>query len=1058
MIKVFLCVQCLWNHMFAFATNTSIISEAKGLVDFYFATNGDFWIDNSGWEFVHSLDISNITMAQLCNNHPFGIYCYCPGGFDCHGDEYQLTLLKFASNNLSGTLPESMFSTIPYLTEIEITNNPLLHGTIPSTICGFGELNVHGAATKLDLSNNSLYGTLPKCFLYSNGMVLLGTLSVAYNKLNGTIYSEPNTNQGCGLGAGGCDIFLNNNQFTGEIPLCVLNSCCVVDLSNNQFNGSLPSWQGTPDVDLSNNQLYGTIPLEIFNLSQMCFEVLNGINVRLSNNNLYGTVPWTLFKMLNTFCHEYAMEYTGVELDLSSNALTHIETLNNVYNVTNNNKGTNINVTNNCQANVALLFHNNKLQNNNIGILLNNILTLLNVKELTLHGNDALSGNINQWVVNTSSLQYLTLHNNDIYGSFRSDGTLTYNMNYFTLYNNRISCSVSNSFMKISNNTEYNGQSLILLGNLMTIENGIDNIDFFKNSPFRGASNLYLNGYDSIMDDMYLGTTLVCLILLFCLKLVHLVCVDRFKFKYSHCNSAMIIGFMFDIFSHYIFVLILIILSILYYFFSNYYECGRTVSHFAITYFMNNNGEYNLLLQTFVIVLATSLSCFVLFSLIKLANSDNSKFRFESIQTLTMIENDNDDECKLKEYKSNCKSNCSNCRGGISANCSNIIWAFALLSAYMVGAIIDVCYILIQSLPQKNVEMFGSNVSVFSSHVYYLLDYSLAFILTIINIYIVPKLVDSLWRVMGMCTCRNQNNHIATTNLFKRHFQIRTCLSWFLRSLITIVIPLISSIIFLNNCGNYWTTFWKPCTNTINERMFNIHFSNVTISTADSICYVNNNIISDASSVNQCLRSFFDHWLPIITLKLILFILNPFILYWFKEWNVKHNCCKCICCCKSHKHDHESKTSSNLNKKHSKSIDWEYAAIATKMEVAMIFMLISPYIIVLISLGLYSNYVVYSWITQSTRWKIVYLGIKRDSAYNMVGITDYQFSINDFPTYIVFMSLIVGQCLFVGFFWVLFDCQVMYAFVVLHVLLDCVCGMCIFCQCSLLTNIWSLKQ
>ncbi|KAI4353393.1 hypothetical protein L6164_002347 [Bauhinia variegata] len=148
-------------------------------------------------------------------------------------------------------------------------------------MCNLKDLEV------LDLSNNFLTGTIPKCLVAMNGT--LGALNLRRNKLSGSIDTFP--------GPSYLRILqLNGNLLQGKLPkyLATCNMLEVLDIGNNQIDDEFPccipqflcNASSLLVLDLSDNNFDGTIP-ECLTKS----ETLAVLNLR--NNRLNGTIPDT---------------------------------------------------------------------------------------------------------------------------------------------------------------------------------------------------------------------------------------------------------------------------------------------------------------------------------------------------------------------------------------------------------------------------------------------------------------------------------------------------------------------------------------------------------------------------------------------------------------------------------------------------------------------------------------------------------------------------------------------------------------------------------------------
>jgi len=135
--------------------------------------------------------------------------------------------------------------------------------------------------TKIDLSNNNLYGILPPEI---GDLPSLTHLRLSHNRVTGLIPPE------LGKLTSLIELDLFRNWCGGEIPsdLVNLNKLQVLSLGDNHFSGSIPAWLGDlsnlVSLGLEENELTGMIPPALGNLSNL--EVL-----LLGRNALTGSIP-----------------------------------------------------------------------------------------------------------------------------------------------------------------------------------------------------------------------------------------------------------------------------------------------------------------------------------------------------------------------------------------------------------------------------------------------------------------------------------------------------------------------------------------------------------------------------------------------------------------------------------------------------------------------------------------------------------------------------------------------------------------------------------------------
>ena len=156
--------------------------------------------------------------------------------------------LDFHGNKLSGKLDVMLWS-LPNLWTLNLGSNNLT-GEIDQSICGLTGIIL------LDISNNSISGSLPNC---SNPLSLL-FLNMSANQLSGDIapYSFFSNATVTALD-------LSYNQFTGSIDwVQTLGEVRYLSLGTNKFEGQIPQTicqlQYVRVIDLSHNRLSGSLP------------------------------------------------------------------------------------------------------------------------------------------------------------------------------------------------------------------------------------------------------------------------------------------------------------------------------------------------------------------------------------------------------------------------------------------------------------------------------------------------------------------------------------------------------------------------------------------------------------------------------------------------------------------------------------------------------------------------------------------------------------------------------------------------------------------------------
>jgi Leucine-rich repeat (LRR) protein len=231
-----------------------------------------------------------------------GSYCKWKG-VECNDGSSLVHQISMCSESgvqgLHGTLPPAAaFAGLDYLTDVVISDQPGITGTLPADWSRLTKLQ------DIQLNINSLTGSIPPSWgslsklkalsMYTNklsgripdnigALTSLESLDLDENLLTGTI---PDLGKLHNLK----ELQLFTNKLAGHIPdsLKTLKALTTLDLAENALDGTLPAWLGGLDnlhvLSLNDNMIKGSIPASLGNLSKLK-------TLRLGGNQLSGTLP-----------------------------------------------------------------------------------------------------------------------------------------------------------------------------------------------------------------------------------------------------------------------------------------------------------------------------------------------------------------------------------------------------------------------------------------------------------------------------------------------------------------------------------------------------------------------------------------------------------------------------------------------------------------------------------------------------------------------------------------------------------------------------------------------
>lgn len=249
-------------------------TQLFALATFYYATNGDDWVNNTGW-----LDplVSECTWFGRPEFQSFDARTY----YDTSGrnnsgpcnEEGSYEVLFLYKNNLEGTLPLELFW-LTDLRAISVYGNKM-EGTLASHV---GELS---SLEALWVQQSNIISTIPT----ELGMLShLKTLSFVRTEVSGPMPSQ------LGLLSDLETVYLDTNLLSGSIPmqLTKLSRLRSLYLGTNSLTGTIHSEFGIlsnlTTFSLLSTNVMGSIPTELGRLTNLDY-------LSLASNQLTGGIP-----------------------------------------------------------------------------------------------------------------------------------------------------------------------------------------------------------------------------------------------------------------------------------------------------------------------------------------------------------------------------------------------------------------------------------------------------------------------------------------------------------------------------------------------------------------------------------------------------------------------------------------------------------------------------------------------------------------------------------------------------------------------------------------------
>ena len=253
--------------------------EKDALVAFYEATNGAEWglhplAPHDETINVQPWDTSTDPCPKNYTDSWHGVSCVDPCYYPIDGDDCRfgrITGLVLPFNNITGTIPDSLFDNLINLTIVDFSHNEI-SGTLPTTVGRLRNLMT------LQLSHNRLSGTIPTEIRTMGSHVppdenawSLSDIAIPPETANGSTTFDYESKRTMGF----THLDLAHNLLNGTLPTTIgeLINLQSVDVSNNPQLGADGCCNGTDSYYQSFYGYNTTLPTEIGQLTKL--QVLN---------------------------------------------------------------------------------------------------------------------------------------------------------------------------------------------------------------------------------------------------------------------------------------------------------------------------------------------------------------------------------------------------------------------------------------------------------------------------------------------------------------------------------------------------------------------------------------------------------------------------------------------------------------------------------------------------------------------------------------------------------------------------------------------------------------
>ncbi|PUZ61629.1 hypothetical protein GQ55_4G291500 [Panicum hallii var. hallii] len=192
-----------------------------------------------------------------------------------------LQSMIISNNHTTGQLPVGFGSMFPSLSTLDFYHNNF-YGQIPMSLCHSNRMRL------LDLSSNNFSGELPACVF--TDFPDMWIFSISNNQLGGLVFGGMN-NLSVGFA-----LHLGNNKFEGALPRLLSGSLVIMSLYDNKLSGELDTsfWNlsSLAVLNLSGNRMIGKIHPKICNLTRIEILDLSDNDFNGQCQNLTGNLSW----------------------------------------------------------------------------------------------------------------------------------------------------------------------------------------------------------------------------------------------------------------------------------------------------------------------------------------------------------------------------------------------------------------------------------------------------------------------------------------------------------------------------------------------------------------------------------------------------------------------------------------------------------------------------------------------------------------------------------------------------------------------------------------------